>query len=149
MVRKELVRRITEVMRENDIRKPISIPKQVLHISDDEGNKKDFTVKKADKRYLYTAADVIAVLDACQYVIQEALKAGEEISIHGFGTLALNYRQPRTLRNVLDGEPITMAGHYVPKFAVGNDLKRCAQIYEQSLKDRLPNDVEPVFDEDE
>ena len=81
MVRKELIRRMTEVMRENDIRKPISFPKHVFHISDDEGNRRDFTVKKVDKSVIYTADDVEAVLDTLQYVIQEALKAGEEKTV--------------------------------------------------------------------
>lgn len=149
MVRKELIRRMTEVMRENDIRKPISFPKHVFHISDDEGNRRDFTVKKVDKSVIYTADDVEAVLDTLQYVIQEALKAGEEISIRGFGTLGLKYRKPRTVINVLDDQPVEIDGHFVPRFLCGNDLKRCAQIYEQTLDDRKINEPLPIFREDE
>ena len=147
MVRKELIRQIAAVMRDNDIRKPISIPKQVFHITDDEGNKKDFTVKKIDKSVLYTADDIEAVLDACQYVIQEALKAGDVISIRGFGTLGLRYRKPRMAKNVLDGESVLQAGHYVPRFLSGNDLKRCAQVYEQSIADQKLCEPLPVFPE--
>lgn len=60
MNRKELVRRIANVMRENNIRKPVSSQKQVFHISDDEGNTKDFVVKKTDKGVLFTYDDVEA-----------------------------------------------------------------------------------------
>lgn len=137
MKRKEVVQAAAALLRENNIRKPVSIPKQVFHISDDEGNRKDFTVKKIDKKVLYTATDVEAILDACTHVIQEALKRGEEVRLHGFGILCLRYRNPTTVKNVLDGARIEMDGHYVPKFISGNDLKRCAQLYEQSLQDKI------------
>lgn len=148
MVRKDLARRTAEFMRENNMRKPIQIPKQVFHISDDEGNHKDFTVKKTDKSVLFTVGDVEAILTACQYVLLEAMKAGEEVTIKGFGTLSKRYRKPRVVRNVLDGAKIEMDGHYVPWFEPGNDLRRCLQIYEQSLKDQEMNAPLPIFHQD-
>lgn len=149
MVRKELISQTASVLRENNVRKPVSIPKRVFHISDDEGNSKDFVVKKKDKNVIYTADDVEAVLSACQYVIQEALKRGEEISIHGFGKLGLKYHKGQTVVNVLDGQKVVTEGHYNPRFLAGNDLKRCAQVYEQSLKDQNLNTPLPVFSEED
>lgn len=149
MVRKELISRISAVLRENNIRKPVSFPKHVFHISDDEGNQKDFVAKKTDKMVLYTTDDVAAILDACQYVIQETLKQGEEISIHGFGRLGLKYQKEKTVHNIRDSQLVTIDGHYSPRFLCGNDLKRCAQIYEQSLKDLEINKPLPVFSEEE
>lgn len=148
MVRKDVIRRIAEIMREKDIRKPVSVPKHVFHISDDEGSYKNFTVKQLNKSVIYTADDVEAILDTLQYVIQEALKEGEEISIRGFGTFGLKYREPRTVKNVMDGQPVNIDGHYVPYFLCGNDLKRSAQIYEQTLNDLRINEPLPVFTED-
>lgn len=136
-------------MRENDIRKAISIPKQVFHISDDEGNTKDFVIKKTDKRVLYTKDDIEAILEACQYVIKEALKAGEKITVRGFGSLELTYRKPLTVTNVLDGSKIEMDWRYVPKFICGNDLRRAAQVYEQAVKDRLANTPSQSFEPEE
>ena len=86
MNRKELVRRIAAVMKDNGIRKPISSPKQVFHISDDEGNTKDFVVKKTDKSVLFTIDDVESMVDAFICVIEDALKHGDSVSIRGFGT---------------------------------------------------------------
>lgn len=149
MVRRELIRRIADVMRENNIRKPISLPKQVLHVSDDEGHSKDFVVKQEDKEYLYTIKDIEAVLDACRFVIHEAMKKGEKITIHGFGTLSMNYRQPGVVTSFVDGSKIKVEGHYLPKFTVGNDLKRCGQVYEQYLKDRAARAIDPIPDEEE
>lgn len=146
MNKRDFVRRVSEVLRDSDIKKPISIPKQVFHISDDEGNSKDFTVKKVDKYAIYTANDISAIMDACLYVIQESLKKGEPISLHGFGTFSLRYRKPRATKSIKENEDIVIEGRYVPKFSFGNDLRLCAKMYELSLSDRLP-EPEPVFDE--
>lgn len=142
----DFIKCVSDVLRTNDIKKPVSIPKQVFHISDDEGNSKDFTVKKTDKSVQYTKDDVTAIVDACLYVIQESLKRGEPINFRGFGTLGLNYRKPRATKCVGTEEDVVIKGRYVPKFSFGNDLRMCAKIYELSLKDKLC-EPEPVYDE--
>lgn len=139
MNRKELVRRTASVMKDNDIRKPVSSPKQVFHISDDEGNTKDFVVKKSNKGVLFTADDVDAIIDACIYVIEDALKHGEHISVRGFGTLALHHRKARTTKHPSTGDPIDIKARYVPKFTFGNDLRLCAKMFELSLTEGLLN----------
>lgn len=146
MNKKDFIRCVSDLLRTNDIKKPVSIPKQVFHISDNEGNSKDFTIKKTDKSVLYTRDDVAAIVDACLYVIQELLKRGEPISFHGFGTLGLNYRKPRATKCVGTEEDVVIKGRYVPKFSFGNDLRMCAKIYELSLNDKLP-EPEPACDE--
>lgn len=149
MNRKELVRRIANVMRENDIRKPVSSQKQVFHISDDEGNSKDFVVKKTDKGVLFTYDDVEAVMDTCLAVIGDSLKKGESVSIRGFGTLSLNYRKPRVNKHPVTHEEVDVSGRYVPKFESGKDLKMCAKMYELSLEERLANYESSESDEEE
>ncbi len=149
MKRSQLIQRIAEVLRENDIRKPVSIPKQVFTITDGEGSSKQFSVKKRDRNVLYTADDVTAVMDALQYVIYEALKAGEEIAAKGFGVLRLIWREPRSVKNVLDGEEVDIAGRFVPRFFAGNDLKRCAQVYAQAVADKKANELPPPEPDEE
>lgn len=148
MNRKELVRRVASVMRENNIRKPVSSQKQVFHISDDEGNSKDFIVKKTDKGVLFTYNDVEAVIDTCLAVIGDSLKNGDSVSVRGFGTLGLNYRKPRTSKHPITQEDVVIPGHYVPKFESGKDLKMCAKIYELSLKERIADYITPSDDEE-
>lgn len=149
MNRKELVRRIAGMMRENNVRKPVSLPKQVFHISDDEGNAKDFVVRKTDKSVLFTAEDVEAVVDTCLLVIEEALKRGEPVTIKGFGTLGLKYRKARATKSLETGEWVDVEARYVPKFNFGNDLRRCAKIYELSLLEKDVSKPLPIFDEPE
>lgn len=146
MNKKDFIRCVSDLLRTNDIKKPVSIPKQVFHISDNEGNSKDFTIKKTDKSVLYTRDDVAAIVDACLYVIQDSLKRGEPVSFHGFGTLGLNYRKPRATKCVGTEENVVIEGRYVPKFSFGKDLRMCAKIYELSLSDKLP-EPEPTYDE--
>ena len=148
MNRKELVRRIANVMRENNIRKPVSSQKQVFHISDDEGNSRDFIVKKTDKGVLFTYDDVEAVISTCLAVIGDSLKRGESVSIRGFGTLSLNYRKPRVNKHPVTHEEVEVSWRYVPKFESGKDLKMCAKMYELSLEERISSYGSPEFDEE-
>ena len=146
MNKKGFIRTVAAVLRDSDARKCIQVPRQVLHISDDEGNSRDFTVKRADRKALYTIEDVEAVLEACLYVIKESLKRGESITFQGFGSLGLRYRRSRKVKNVSDGSEVVAKGRYVPRFSFGNELRRCAQAYESSLGDML-DEPQPIYDE--
>ena len=147
MNRKEFARRIATLMREKDIRKPVSIPKQVFHISDDEGNARDFVVRKTDKSVQFTIEDVESMLDAIIFVIEDSIRHGEEISIRGFGTLGLHYRKSRKLKHVGTGEDTVAEARYVPKFTSGHDLRLSAKMYQLSLSDM--DEPLPVYNEDE
>ena len=135
MNKKELVSKVAEVLRSNNVRKPVSTPKQVFHISDDEGNKKDFVVKQTDKSVLYNTTDVAAIVDACLAVIEDSIKHGEEIYIHGFGTLGVHQRAARTTKHPDTGQIVDVRARYVPKFSFGNNLRMAARVYEMSLDD--------------
>lgn len=129
MNRKEFVRRVAASMRDKEIRKIITMPKQTFHISDDEGNTKDFIVKKSDKGVLFTIDDIEVILDACINEIEEALRHGDNISIRGFGTIGLRHRKARKTLHPNTGEPVDVAERYVPKFTFGNDLRMCARVF--------------------
>lgn len=146
MNKQEFIKTVVELLCENEIKKPISIPKQTFHISDDDGNSKKFTVKRTDKSVQYTRKDVISIMDACIYVVQEALKRGEPISISGFGTLGLNYRKPRVVKHPDTDKNVYVNGRYVPKFTFGNDLRMCAKIYELSLDDKISESTYDTVD---
>lgn len=146
MNRKELVKNVVDTLKENNIRKPIKVPKQTFHISDDEGNVRNFTIKNTEKDMSYTTKDVSDIIDACIHVIEESIKNGDPVSIHGFGSLGLKYRKPRRTKCVGTDIDIEIEGHYVPKFSFGNDLRLCAKMYELSLNDRL-KEPEPRYDD--
>ena len=135
MNKKELISRVNDTLRNNNIRKPISSPKHVFHLSDDEGNHKDFVVKQTDKSVIYNIKDITAILDACLSVVEDAVKRGEDISIHGFGTLSVQRRAARRTKHPDTGKPVEIDAHYIPKFSFGNTLRRAAKLFELSLDD--------------
>lgn len=144
--RKGLVRGVAAFLRDNNIRKPVAIPKKTLHISDDDGNVKDIVIKGMDKQAPFTVDDVETIIDTCLYVIQESLKKGEPVTIQGFGSLGLKYRKARSTKKIGTTERQEIPGRYVPKFSFGNDLRVCAKLYELSLND--VRDEEPnLFDD--
>lgn len=149
MNKKDLVTRVSDLLRENDIRKPVSIKKNTFKITDSDGKTADFTVKQQDKFVLYTAEDVGNVLDACLFAIEEALKTGEKINLRGFGTLGLHYRAARRVREPNEEIWHTIDGHFLPKFMPGKDLRMAAKIFELQKKDLddAPKLPDPVYDE--
>ena len=61
--------------------------------------------------------------DAFEEVVTEALKAGEEVQITGFGKFSVRERKAREGRNPQTGEKIMIAAQKVPAFSAGNALK--------------------------
>lgn len=149
MNRKELSRRITNVLRENNVRKPVSTPKHVFHISDDAGNQKDFVIKQTDKNVIYTYNDVDAVIDAMLEVVKDALSRGEQVAIRGFGTFGLRFRKARSTRNMVTKERVEVAARYVPKFIFGDQLRMAAKLYELSLGESIPADLPDEAEDEE
>ena len=74
MNKKDLVSRVSEILRENDLRKPVKIKKHKFRIIDEEGNTADFTVKRADKQVIYTVDDINKIIDACIDAILESIR---------------------------------------------------------------------------
>jgi len=64
-----------------------------------------------------------AVIDS----ITDALKAGDKVSLVGFGTFAVKARAARTGKNPQTGETIEIAASKVPAFAAGKALKDAIQ----------------------
>ncbi len=131
----EFVKRTANKLREDGSKKRVGIPKQIFHISDNNGNSRDFSVKSFDRNVMYTIEDVSTIVDACVETMMEAIKHGEEITVRGFGTLGLKLRAARVVKHVDTGELVEIPAHYVAKFDVGHDLKICAKLYDEALKD--------------
>lgn len=149
MFKEEFIGRVTDILRENDTRKPVSVKKQVFHITDDNGNTADFNVRQQDKRVIYTVEDTRNIIDACIAVITDALQHGEDISFKGFGNIGVHYRAARRTKDPIAGEWCEVDARYVPKFTPGRSLKMAARLYELSANDADNQDaVEPEDNED-
>ena len=71
--------------------------------------------------------DADAALTATLEAITEALKAGDKVSLVGFGNFSVKERAEREGVNPATGEAITIAACKVPSFAAGKALKDAIQ----------------------
>lgn len=147
MNKKEFISRTAELLRQKNIKKSVPGRKEVLHITDDNGNKSDFAVKTSDKTIIFNIDDLTAIFDAFIYIAEDAVKHGEEVAIHGFGALGVRYRLERSTLHPDTGKPCIVEGRYVPKFVAGKNLKTAAKIFELSLNENQKDIPEPYEDD--
>jgi DNA-binding protein HU-beta len=62
-------------------------------------------------------------LDATVAAVQSALKAGDSVTLIGFGTFSVGERAARTGRNPRTGKALKIKAAKVPKFRPGKALK--------------------------
>ncbi len=84
-------------------------------------NKTELVSSIAEKAGL-SKADSKKALDACVESIAEVLKAGDKISLVGFGTFSVSERPARQGINPATKAPISIPAKKVAKFKAGSDL---------------------------
>jgi len=89
-------------------------------------NKNDLVVSVAEATGL-SKADAGRAVDAVFDAITQALKAGEEVRLVGFGTFTVSERAASEGRNPRTGEKIAIAASKQPKFKPGKGLKDAIQ----------------------
>ncbi len=80
-------------------------------------------VEKIASQAGLTKADVERAVNAFVNVVTAGLKAGEDITLVGFGTFTTGERAARQGRNPQTGETITIAAKRVVKFKPGKALR--------------------------
>lgn len=86
-------------------------------------NNKGVIVDAVQEALDITKADAERAVDTVISTIVDALKAGGELSIAGFGTFVAKKRAARTARNPKTGEPVQVPATTVPKFKPAKNLK--------------------------
>lgn len=74
-----------------------------------------------------TKADAGRALDGFIKAVEDALKAGDSVTLVGFGTFAVKERAERKGRNPQTGEEITIKAAKIPAFKVGKSFKDAVQ----------------------
>lgn len=85
-------------------------------------NKNDLVAAVAEGTGL-SKADCTKAVDGVFDAITDALKAGTEIRLVGFGTFSVSRRAASQGRNPRTGEPISIPASNQPKFKAGKGLK--------------------------
>jgi len=88
--------------------------------------KAELIAKIADEAKIPRAAAERAINSFMKVVI-EALKAGDKVSLPGFGTFMVAERAARKGRNPRTGEEIQIPAVKVPKFKIGKNLKEAVR----------------------
>ena len=70
---------------------------------------------------------VAAVLQTSQRVIEQALVAGEVVTLPGFGTFYTREQPEGTVRHIRTGRTVRIPAHRVAAFRVGAILKRAVR----------------------
>jgi DNA-binding protein HU-beta len=89
-------------------------------------NKQDLIGKVAETAGL-ARADSAKAVDAMLAIITEALQAGDDVRLVGFGSFEVSQRKESTGRNPRTGEPMAIRAKSVPKFKAGKALKDAIQ----------------------
>ncbi len=85
-------------------------------------NKNDLITKAADLTDL-SKVDMSGAVDSIFDAIEQALTAGDEVRLVGFGTFSVAKRAASTGRNPRTGEPMQIPASIRPKFKPGKGLK--------------------------
>ncbi len=78
-----------------------------------------------------TKVETEAVVDGFISTVIDAMKAGKNIEIRGFGSFKVKKRKGRMARNPRTGEQVKVEEHFVPTFKVSKDLKH---VVDENLK---------------
>ena len=85
-------------------------------------NKNDLASAMAEDAGI-TKSSANKALDAMTNAIKSALRAGDKVSIPGFGTFQAKHRSARMGRNPATGESIQIAASNSPSFKAGKAFK--------------------------
>lgn len=89
-------------------------------------NKQELVAVVAEKTSL-SKADAGKAVDGVFEAVTDALKAGDEVRLVGFGTFAVAERAATEGRNPRTGEKIAIPASKQPKFKAGKGLKDAVQ----------------------
>lgn len=84
-------------------------------------NKAELVAKLADDAGI-TKTQANAVLDSFTTTVQKVLKAGDKLTLVGFGTFSVSKRAARTGRNPQTGATIKIKAKKVARFKAGKEL---------------------------
>ena len=156
MQKHELIARVANVLRENNIRKQVHMDKRILKIVDatyaEEETSGRIVIKPRSKMAKYTNDDVANILEGVIAVILDGIRHGEGTAIKGLGNFSVYYRAPKKVRNINNGEMIDVPERYIVKFLPGLDMREAANMYTLSRINnpegfKIPDPIYDQFEE--
>lgn len=150
MNKKELIMATVDVLRENNIRKPVTLKSETFRVTQESsGADATFSVARADKNMLYTATDVQNILDAMLCLAEDAMRHGETINIRNFGTLSVRYAAAHRVREPNEEIWHEIPAGFRPKFRPGQRLLAAARVFGFQQNDDNPDSYLPRPENDD
>lgn len=146
MTKQELVSKVTEVLKNNNVTKPVSVPNTSFYVCDENDNRKKFTISVPDRNVSYNKKDVGRVIDAVLAVLEDTIQNGGFINIYGVGTIGVKKRAARMVRIPLTDNFQHVPEHYAPYVEFGNIIKRAAKIYNLNMNEGMVDIPDPIYD---
>lgn len=143
MTKVDLVSEICSLLRDAKARKPVPLPPQRYTITDDEGHKTSFSVKRKEKKALYTTRDISLIIDAMIDVLIDCIKRGEPVKIQRLGTFTTHFREARKTRIPGTRQWTDIPAHYTAKIDFARAMKEAALVYESYIKEEHPEKEPP------
>jgi len=81
-------------------------------------------INELSKAFSFTKRESEHIITTILETMTEALVRGEKVEIRGFGSLRIRHRKPRAGRNPKTGATVEVPPKRVPKFKVGQELRR-------------------------
>lgn len=144
--KQDFITKVSEVLRDHDVTKSVSVPNTYITILDDKENKRKLPVKIPDRQIAYTKTDIRNIVDACLAVMEDCLRRGEELTFYGFGTMGSKYRAPRMVKKPMTEEWCDIPGHYVPYMKFGAVFQNAVRFYEMVMKESTIDLPDPIYD---
>ena len=148
MRKRDFIALVANKLREDDVRKSVSLGKYRLFVSDADGHTVHFDVKQQDKSVLYTAEDVTRIVDTCLEIAEDLLKHGDSVQIKGFGTLGVQRRAGTRVKAPGTDDWYEIPPTYVPKFQYGQTLRVAAKLYDLSLNEKEYDEAKAAMEKE-
>ena len=82
----------------------------------------DLVNRMSGKSSAFREEDIKSAVKVILEQLSQTLCTGQRIEIRGFGSFALRYRTPRTVRNPKTGEKVAIVGKYYPYFRASREV---------------------------
>lgn len=149
MNRQELIKQTSELLRDNRVRKKVTLPQKRFYISDDsDASPKEFVVKSGEKTVPYTTDDIGTILNALLAVATSAVEGGDEVNVAAYFNLGLKYVKPRLMHDVRSGKNCMTRGSYIIRLKPGKWLLRAAKTYTVNHCEGYSGGIDAIAEED-
>lgn len=135
MNKRDLIKNTAEILKDSNVRKKISEEKSRFKIADDDGTERYFYVKRSGRTACYTIDDIENIVGAFLDAIKESVMNGEDVDIHGFGSIYLQKRAEKKTVRPDSGITMVIPERYTPRFSFGTELKLAAKVYEMKMRE--------------